>query len=258
MGRAAGLPRPAAGLLLIPLLAALGGCSRWLPAPVPMRTLPLPTGRAPSGRLVVLLQGRSGSPENFAYANFAAVAAAAGLEADLLAADARESYYYRRPYIAERLEQDVVAPARARGYREIWMVGVSLGATTALLYVDEHPGEIAGLFLIAPFLGGRRIVDEVAAAGDIERYRPPAAIEGGDIEHRTWRALEDSLPGGLHPIPLYLGYGDGDRFLRSDRLLARALPAGHVLTTPGGHGWVTWKRIWRKFVESGALPRAPR
>jgi pimeloyl-ACP methyl ester carboxylesterase len=220
-----------------------------------MRTLPLATAQPPARCLVVLLPGLSGSPENFAYANFAADAATAGVAADLVAADARLSYYYRRHDIVERLRQDVIEPARARGYRQIWMVGVSLGATSALLYVDDHPGEIAGLFLIAPFLGERRVVDEVAAAGGIERYRPPAALAPSDIQHRVWRALDSSLPGGDRPIPLYVGYGDSDRFLRSDRMLAAALPAGHVFSTPGHHGWITWKRIWRKFLASGALPR---
>jgi pimeloyl-ACP methyl ester carboxylesterase len=235
--------------------AILGGCSRWMPAPVPMRTLALAVAQPPARCLVVLLPGRSGSPENFAYANFAAVAAAAGVSADLVAADARLSYYYHRHDIVERLRQDVIEPARARGYRQIWMVGVSLGATSALLYVDDHPGEIAGIFLIAPFLGERRVVDEVSAAGGVERYKPPAALAESDIQHRVWRALDRSLPGGEKPIPVYLGYGDSDRFLRSDQMLARDLPAGRVFTTPGGHGWITWKRIWRKFLASGALPR---
>jgi pimeloyl-ACP methyl ester carboxylesterase len=226
-----------------------------MPAPVPMRTLPLALAAPPARCLVVLLPGRGGSPENFAYANFAAVAAAAGVSADLLAADARLSYYYHRHDVVERLRQDVIDPARARGYQQIWLAGVSLGATSALLYIDDHPGEISGLFLLAPFLGEGRVVDEVAGAGGAERYRPPSELAPSDIQHRVWRALDRSLPGGDRPLPVYLGYGDGDRFLRSDQMLAKALPAGRVFTTPGHHGWITWKRLWKKFVESGALPR---
>jgi pimeloyl-ACP methyl ester carboxylesterase len=246
---------PAAAAQLGLALLLLGACSQWIPAPVPMRTLALATAQPPSRCLVVFLPGRSGSPENFAYANFAAVAAAAGVSADLLAADARLAYYYHRHDIVERLRQDVIAPARLRGYQQIWLVGVSIGATSALLYVDEHPQDVAGLFLIAPYLGDRRMVDEVAAAGGVQRYRPPADLVPSDIQHRLWRSLDRALPGGDRAVPVYLGYGDSDRFLKSDRLLAEALPAGHVFTTPGHHGWITWKRIWRKFVQSGALPR---
>jgi hypothetical protein len=247
---------PATPAIVVLLLAAAlaAGCSQWLPAPVPMRTLALATAQPPSRCLVVLLPGRSGSPENFAYANFAAVAAAAGLSADLVAADATLSYYYHRHDIVERLHDDVIAPARARGYPQIWLAGVSLGVTTSLLYVDVHPGEIAGLFMMAPYLGDRSILDEVEAAGGVARYEPAEPVLRSDLQHRVWHALEASLPGGSHPIPLYLGYGDGDRFLRSDRMLAAVLPAGQVFTTPGHHGWITWKRIWKKFVASDALP----
>jgi pimeloyl-ACP methyl ester carboxylesterase len=237
-------------------MAAVSGCARWMPARTPMRTLALATAQPPSRCLVILLPGRSGSPENYLYANFAAVATAAYLSADLLAADASLAYYQRHNLV-QRLHEDVIAPARARGYRQIWLVGVSLGAMTALLYLDEHPGEVDGLLMLSPYLGRRRMVDEVVAAGGVARYAPPAPVQPNDIQRRAWGALARSLPGGSHPLPLYLAYGSRDPFLRSDRMVAEALPAGHVLGTPGGHGWITWKRLWRKFIETGALPRLP-
>ena len=42
-------------------------------------------------------------------------------------------------------EQDVLAPARAAGYRQVWLLGVSLGAFGALAHAAEHPDAVDGV-----------------------------------------------------------------------------------------------------------------
>jgi pimeloyl-ACP methyl ester carboxylesterase len=231
--------------------AVVSGCLRWQPAPVPMPTLALRVSPPPHHRLVLLLPGRGGSPDNFVYAEFAAIAAQGRLPADLISADARLSYYYRGTLV-ERLRQDVIAPAQAHGYDQIFLVGVSLGSATALLYVDQHPEGISGILLLSPFLGQRQVVDEVAAAGSLAQWSPPAAPTPADFQRQLWRVLK-RLTGGGSSMPLYLGYSDHDHFLVSDRLLASALPAGHVFITPGHHDWPTWKKLWADFLAAGVL-----
>jgi pimeloyl-ACP methyl ester carboxylesterase len=236
---------------LAALLAA--GCLRLQPATVPMRTLDLVVSQPPHRRLVVLLPGRYGSPENFSYAQFAAVSIAGRVPADVIAADARVAYYFHGNLI-ERLHQDVILPARARGYDQIFLAGVSLGATSALLYLGEHPQEISGVLLMSPYLGKDDVVGEVVAAGGLARWQPPAAYGPADFERRAWAVLKRMTGGGA--VPLYLAYGDHDRFLTSDRLLAAVLPAGHVLIVPGHHDWPTWRVMWSRFLATGALEQA--
>jgi pimeloyl-ACP methyl ester carboxylesterase len=256
--------RALAAVAFLPL-----ACARWAAPPVPMRSLPLghsgPTGRC----LVVLLAGRGGSPEDFARARFPELAGAAGVAADFLAADASLAYFLRRS-VVDRLHDDVIAPARAHGYRQIWLAGISLGGTVALLYLRERPAEIQGALLVAPYLGEPAMSREVAAAGGLARWNPPPALPPDDLQHRLWAELKRLTgPGDSHgavgsagagdpPMPLYLGFGDRDRFAVAAGLLAAALPADRVFTAPGGHDWDTWTRIWMKFVAVGALPhRAP-
>src|SRR5579863_9399030 len=131
--------RQAAALLLI---ATSSGCTTVPPAPAPMRTVDVP-GIASSACTVVLFAGRGGSPEDFLHHGFIERARAAGLEARFLLADANLAYFLKQTLIT-RLHDDVIAPLRARGQSCVWLAGISLGATAALLYAAEHPRDIQG------------------------------------------------------------------------------------------------------------------
>ncbi len=248
----------AAALTALTALLPLA-CLRLQPPTVPMRSLALAVSQPPHHRLVVLLEGRGGSPENFAYANFAALSIAGRLPADLIAADARLSYFYRGNLV-ERLHQDVIAPALARGYDQVFLAGVSLGCATALLYYAEHPQAVSGILLLSPFLGRGEVVREVERAGGLARWQPPATLPPLDFPRREWEILKGMTGGGggaagagAATVPLYLAYGDHDHFLAADRLLAAALPPGRVLVVPGHHDWPTWRTLWTRFLASGAL-----
>jgi pimeloyl-ACP methyl ester carboxylesterase len=229
------------------------GCARWEAAPVPMRSLPLSRWARPANCLVVLLPGRGGRPEDFALARFPELAAEAGVRADFVAADVRLAYFLRQG-VVERLHDDVIAPARARGYEQVWLVGVSLGGAAALLYVQQHPADVSGLLLIAPYLGEPAMAREVAAAGGLERWTPPAVPPRDDFARPLWAELKHCIPGGDRPLPLYLGFGDRDRFVVPDGLLAAALSPDHVFRPAGHHDWTTWTQVWKMFLASGALP----
>jgi pimeloyl-ACP methyl ester carboxylesterase len=240
--------RPRAALL-VAATVLLGACASLRPTPTPLRTLDLtplpPPDTSPARCLVILLPGRHDSPGDFARADFAELAAQA--DADFLAVDAHLGYYYKRT-VVDRLREDVIGPARSR-YDRIWLVGISLGGTGSLLYTIQHPGDVDGILLLAPFLGEEEVIEEVAAAGGLRGWRAPEPLDPSDFQRRLWAWLKN--PGG--EIPLYLGYGTGDDFARANGLLGRELPPERVFTVPGGHDWKAWRALWEKFLATEAL-----
>jgi len=232
--------------LLILLLLSIG-CARWRPTPVPIRTVSYP-GKGQPRTLVVLLPGRRDSPEDFGRFDFPELAARAGAHVDMVAVDAHLGYYFKR-MLVDRLQEDVIAPARKR-YDRIWLVGISIGGTGSILYSAEHPENVDGILLLAPYLGEKELIDEVAAAGGLRGWKPPEALAPDDFQRRMWVWLKGGSQGR---IPLYLGYGRSDSFARANGLLGETLPPERVFTAPGGHGWKAWRALWEAFLKTGAL-----
>ena len=214
-----------------------------------MRTIAHPGAGVAGGDLVVFLPGRGDRAEDFEERGFLAAARKAGLEADVLAVDAHLAYYYQR-VITDRLWQDVVLPARARGYRRVFVVGISLGGLGAITLAQEHLDAVAGLLVLAPYLGEPELAREIEAAGGLARWNGVAserAFRG------VWGFLRGYAAGEPRPA-LWLGYGESDRYAYGHRLLAAALPKERVLVTTGGHDWKAWDRLWSEFLARGAFP----
>ena len=240
------------------VLVALTSCYGLRPAVTPMRTLELAKAEG-NGCLLVLLPGRGDGAEDFLRNDFAKIAAANGIVADVVAVDAHMGYYRERS-LAERLHEDVIVPARSRGQR-VWLAGISLGGLGSLLYMAQYPGEVEGAVLLSPYLGEGAVIDEIEAAGrlaawsgaalDLENDRPPA---GDELWRRLWTFLRQTLAEPGDP-PLYLAFGRQDRLLRTDRLLARELPPDHVVVREGGHDWGAWTPLWRDLTARG-IPAA--
>lgn len=220
-----------------------------------MKTIPLPLAGKESRCLVVLLPGRYDSPRGFVKEDFRGAAERAGVAADFVAVDSNLGYY-RNQTILDRLREDVLAPARAQGYRTIWLAGISLGGTGSILYALERPGEIDGLLLLSPFLGEEEVVAEVRAAGGPASWTPPAGIRPQqDFERAMWAFARRVATEPARQPPVYLSYGASDRFAAANALFGTALPAGRVFVTEGDHDWPAWKSGWEWFLRSGALPR---
>ena len=152
-----------------------------------MRTIAHPGAGVAGGDLVVFLPGRGDRAEDFEERGFLAAAREAGLDADVLAVDAHLAYYYKR-VIMDRLWEDVVLPARARGYRRLFVVGISLGGLGALSLAQEHPDAVAGTFVLAPYLGEPALTREIEAAGGLARW-------GGGPSERDFRGVWSFLRG---------------------------------------------------------------
>jgi pimeloyl-ACP methyl ester carboxylesterase len=199
---------------------------------------------------MVWLPGAFHNPEDFVAAGFDVGVRRRGMALDL------EFVHVELEHVGDRgaldkLHTQIVGPARAGGCRSVWLAGISLGGFFALDYAVTHEGEWDGLCLLAPYLGNRLLLDEIAQAGDPTAWQAGPLAEG-DEERRIWRFIQAQRAEGARR-PLYLGYGCGDRFAHAHRLMAQALPPDAVHVAPGGHDWPTWVSLWEQFLDSRYL-----
>ena len=199
---------------------------------------------APGGAkrvLLILLPGAKDRPQDFVQWGFIRALRERNLAVDVAAVDAHIDYYFEQS-IVERLRRDIVAPARAQGYEQIWLLGISLGGMGCLLYLREHPADIDGAVLLAPFLGSRGTIAEVVGAGDFQRWTLESKA---DDDERLFLAWLQAYPFHDSASPkIYLGYGADDRFAPASKWLAALLPPSNVAAIPGGHDWRTWLALW--------------
>ena len=255
--------RVVAAVPSIALSATLAGCA-FLPRPTetPMPTeLDRASCTARADTLLVLLPGRGMDIDEFKPEGFVAAVRQMRLAVDVLRADAHMAYYMEGR-IVQRLRNDVITPARAQGYRHIWLAGISLGGFGALTYASARPTDLDGVLALAPYLGESDVTDDIAAAGGLRDWWAPVAVataeeRRAEFARRLWRALKPyaaASPAAGRP-PLYLGYGLEDRFAAGHRLLADVLPTDRVFTMTGGHDWNTWTALWQDMLAAASLPR---
>lgn len=214
--------------------------------------------------LLVFLPGAYDRPADLAEQGFARAVADRSLALDVWLVDAHLGYYHERS-IVERLHAEVIAPARALGYRTIGLAGISIGGFGALLYAQAHPQEVQGVIALAPYLGPRPLLKEIEAAGGAAAWAASGAAERAEApdaaERALWRWLTRVGPQAAADgrPELVLGYGSEDRLVAGHRLLAAVLPPERVLTTPGGHDWPAWRTLWARILSDppGWTPRAP-
>ena len=209
-------------------------------------------GEAAGRCAVVFLPGRFDSPRDFSRHGFAQAVADAGVPAAVLAADAHVGYYARRTVI-ERLRADVIAPLRAAGRDRVWLVGISMGGSGAILYARRQPEDLAGVMALAPFLGEPGLIAEIAAASGPAAWAASDAARPGEFPREIWRWLAEAVAQPTRRPLFFLAFGDEDSLAPGHRLLAAALPPERVLVRTGGHDWRTWRRLWEDFLATGAL-----
>jgi pimeloyl-ACP methyl ester carboxylesterase len=229
----------------------LGGCMASLPAPVPLRSIEY-RAPAPAKCLFVMLPGYGDRAETFEQKGFIEELRTRRLSADVRAADATFGYYTHGT-VLERLSTDVVAPAKAHGYQEIWLAGPSMGGFGALFYARAHTADVTGVFAIAPFLGDRGLIAEIAAAGGLKSWQSPPRVEPmnpDNYQREMWRWFQAVTQGKESAPLLFVGYGRSDKLEPADKLLAAELPQSHVFLTDGKHEWGAWRRLLVSFLDS--------
>ena len=211
----------------------------------PLRTI-WQAGGAPT--LMVLLPGAYMQAADFVHAGFFAAVSDRQLPLDLVAVDIDLTRTSSGDALTT-LQAEIIAPARQRGYRRIWLGGISLGALQALCHTADRPGSVDGLCLLAPYPGSRLTAKAIAGAGGMSAWRP-SGDELADPEFRVWHWLQDP------PVdfPVFVGYGSEDRFVDGMRAIAGCFPPSASHAVAGGHEWPVWKHLWEHFLDNEFLP----
>jgi pimeloyl-ACP methyl ester carboxylesterase len=238
--------------LALALGASLSACVGSMRAPTPMNFVDHPAPSSPASCLFVFLPGMGDRAETFEQRGFVEALRARELSIDIRSADATFGYYTRGTFL-ERLATDVIAPAKQRGYKEIWLVGPSMGGFGSLFYSRAHADEITGVLAIAPFLGDRDVIEEIVKAGGLKNWRAPAVVDTSDrdtYQRELWRWLQAATQGKEKAPMIFTGYGRSDKLGTADSLLAAELPPTRVFLTEGGHEWPAWRRVLDAFLDS--------
>ena len=238
---------------LLTLVLFLAGC-------VAAPTVPLPSISYRSNdtvrqrQLLVLLRGIGGGNTIFAEEGIIDEIRDRHLPFDVIAPDSHFGYFKSKTFEI-RLKEDIIDPARRQGYEQIWLAGFSMGGLGSLLYLRRYPGDVDGVLLTSPFLGGAPIHREIRGAGGIAAWHQ-ASDDPQDWERMIWSWIKNHDP-AITP-PIWLGYGESDKVTADGPpLLATVLPAERVFTVPGNHNLATFKAIFLRHLDTLARQSAP-
>ncbi|HUQ28989.1 MAG TPA: alpha/beta hydrolase-fold protein [Usitatibacter sp.] len=211
-----------------------------------MRTLLHSAGTRQDPSLsLVLLSGTYSEPEDFVREGFPEAVTEHGIDAEIVMAEVRAAWFADGT-IVQRIHDELIVPARARGRSRIWIAGISLGGLAALSYAARHASEVAGIVLISPYPATREVLREMEAAGGLGRWKP-AIPPQGDLEREAWLWLAETS--GESP-PVHCYFATGDRFATGQRRMAQALSPDRVHEMPGGHDWSAWRALWAEFLDN--------
>ena len=204
-------------------------------------------GECAQRTLLVALPGAGDCAQDLIDQQFVQVLRERQLPVDVFAVDVPMDDYLERKVVL-RMADEVISPAREAGWNSIWLMGISLGGMGALAYVREHPQDIVGVILLAPFLGTRGLIAEVTRAGGLDRWHPGAIPDGDEERHLVAWVKHKTMDNPDTPL-IYLGYGQEDRFAAASQLLSQRLPPDRVTMVPGGHNWSTWLALWCRMLD---------
>ncbi len=239
----------------------------YYPTTIPIDTLHFDAPAGDHQQLFIFLPGNGDPVSAFYEHGLVQAVRQRGLSIDMIGVNAHLGYYMEGTVIT-RLKQDVIDPAKARGYKNIWLVGNSLGGFGSISYARQYPQDITGVILLGPFLGERKTANEIREAGGLQKWEPEDIGNNSQTawEKQLWLWLRDhqqqeefwrwikecEQKEGCSP-KIYLGYGRNDRFSYGQKLLAEVLPPQRVVVIRGGHNWTTWKELWDIFLDRLAV-----
>lgn len=213
-------------------------------------------GKVEERILLLMLPGAKNTPQQLVENGFISALRERKQGVDVLALDAHADAYLNRAEI-ERQLHDTLDAARAHGYDRIWLLGISLGGTGAMICAIQRTAEIDGIFLLAPFLGTRGMIAEVVAAGGLNHWQA-GEIRSRDHERALLKHIrQKALDADKFPA-IFLGFGSEDRYRGASMILSELLPPDRVVVNAGGHDWETWKALWGMMLDKQPFGSRPK
>ncbi len=232
-------------LFLIVLGLALPGCAYFVNKP--LNTLEYKDTKSHEN-LFVFLRGLGGSHRSFEAEGMVEEVRKRSIPFDMVAPNAHFGYYSQRTLV-QRLEADVMRPARQKGYKNIWLVGISMGGLGSMLFIREKPEYVQGAFLISPFLGYDDMVKEIENQKGVHSWEPGEFNPNDDWERMLWHWIKTKVAGSVE-LPVFLGFGRSDRYRRGQKLLSTVLADDRFQIIEGGHDYATFKKLWVDFLDN--------
>jgi len=232
-------------LLISPFLFSCG-----LYPQAPMQISTFPADKQPAKHLIVLLSGRGASDSYFEDNEWVEIARKYGSEVDFIAPYAHFGYYMSQSLLP-RLNEDVIMPAKKRGYQTISIAGISMGGLGSILYSNKFPNDIDRIYLVSPYLGKDEVHEQIRKAGGLKQWQLKKE-DAADWNYFIWQRLKVIIQDPELKKKIFLGYGEQDG-LEGHDVLAQALPQQQVITLPGGHKDVIFAEIWKHMYQQGFL-----
>ncbi len=245
-------------LIALGLALLLAGCYPKGDAsvPIPHALVPAPTKAT---RLVVVLPGRADDLDAMQRSGIAQAVQSVWPDADVILTGLAMDYY-QQGRAPQRLHEEIVAPARRYGYREVWLAGASMGGMGTIMYDQAYPGEMDGLILLAPYLGEDALLQEIRQSGGLAQWKPgePAAPGWETFQRELWEHVQSWMNDPVQATDIWLAYGTGDRLKDTMPLLEPALRPDQVLVQKGGHDWNTWSSLAARILTRIERDSAPK
>lgn len=248
-----------AGAAAIVSLVMCASCA-YIAQPKKQIPVQIVAGNAPGQhtRMVVVLPGVGDTLSRMRHSGIVEAVQKNMPDADVALVELTLPYYIKTP-AANRLHDEIVKAARERGYEEIYLAGASMGGMGALMYENQHPKEIDGLILMAPFMGNAALLAEINAAGGLAKWEPgpaPAVLNANTGPRENWRVVRSWAVDPGRAQHVWLICGQADRFHPAAELIASQLPKQNFITLEGGHGWKVWSEgASEAFAAIGKAPK---
>lgn len=236
------VPRACRTLVVLAATVALAACMSMGNPRKPIATILVPATEPGSERLLmVVLPGMGSDAQALKDHHVDEVIHKSWPQIDVLLTSATFAYYTHK-VLVQRLEGDVLVPARQQGYRQIWLAGASVGAMGAILYEREYPNAVTGVVLFAPWMGTDEMLGEIQKAGGIGAWDPGPAelLSRANYQHEMWRVVKGWSDDPARASRVWLVCGEQDPLLEASRLVAPAFAKSHYLEVAGGHTWDAW------------------
>lgn len=200
-----------------------------------------------STSLIIFLPGLIDNAETFKNEQFFSIARNAGIKADMVSASIHIGHLIKDKMI-KRLEVDVYNEAKNNGYKNIWLVGVSIGGLNSLLFYQKYMHEICGVVTVSPYVADTALREDLQQAGSVKNWKPKPT-ENMKIFNQKLQSLwvwfqKQYAKNSLTNI--YLGYGKQDKYAKEIKLLENILDKNNVTLTNGKHNWVSGQKIWQQ------------